>query len=121
MNVYRVLGDLSHLLSFIFLFRQLYQKRTAEGISLKSLELYALVFVCRYLDVFNFYSVYNTLFKFFYIISSTLIIYLFRFREPWKSSYQETTKKPELVHQVDLGPFKHTVSPPHAPRPPLPG
>jgi len=23
--------------------------------------------------------------------------------------YSETTKKPELVHQVDLGPFKHTV------------
>jgi len=23
--------------------------------------------------------------------------------------YRETTKKPELVHQVDLGPFKHTV------------
>ena len=38
-----------------------------EGISVKTQELYLLVFVCRYLDLFDNYSTYNTIFKVMYI------------------------------------------------------
>ena len=60
----------------------------ATGISLKTLELYLIVFVTRYLDVFtNTTSLYNTLFKIFYISASAGLVYLIRYREPFKSSY----------------------------------
>ena len=46
-----------------YLFREIH-----EGISVKTQELYLLVFVCRYLDLFENYSTYNTIFKVMYIL-----------------------------------------------------
>ena len=49
------------------------------GISLRSLELYLLVFCTRYLDLFTyFYSLYNSVLKVFYIATAALAIYLTR-------------------------------------------
>ena len=68
MNIFRLAGDLSHLLSFFFLIHRLLQKRTSQGLSLKTQELYLLVFVTRYLDLFTtLHSVYNTVMKIIYI------------------------------------------------------
>ena len=59
-----------------------------SGISLKSLELYALVFITRYLDVFtNTTSLYNTVFKIFYLTASIGLVYAIRKKEPFKSTY----------------------------------
>ena len=43
------------------------------------------VFVTRYLDLLEFISLYNTLFKIFFIVSSAYICYLmkFRFKATW--------------------------------------
>lgn len=61
---------------------------TYAGISLKSLELYALVFMTRYLDVFtNTTSLYNTCFKIFYLAASIGLVYAIRKKEPFKSTY----------------------------------
>lgn len=58
------------------------------GISLKSLELYALVFLTRYLDLFtNHTSLYNTVYKVFYLSASFGLVYLLRYREPYRSTY----------------------------------
>ena len=55
---------------------------------MKSLELYALVFVTRYLDVFtNTTSLYNTFFKVFYLSASIGLVYVIRYKEPFKSTY----------------------------------
>lgn len=102
MNIFRLLGDFSHLFSFIFLIRQIHSKKSAEGISLRSQELYALVFLCRYLDFFEFYSVYNTIFKFIYIVTSCAVVYLLHFKDPWKSSYESTTKTEDPFRSVVL-------------------
>ena len=68
MNAFRLAGDISHLASFFFLIHRLLQKRTAQGLSLKTQELYLLVFITRYLDLFtSFHSIYNTLMKCVYI------------------------------------------------------
>ncbi|CAE7897213.1 ERD2B [Symbiodinium sp. KB8] len=62
--------------------------KNANGISLKTQELYLIVFLTRYLDLFtNKTSLYNTLFKIFYIAASAGLVYLIRFREPFKSMY----------------------------------
>ena len=50
------------------------------GISRKTQELYLLVFVLRYLDLFtNFFSLYNTVMKVVYITASAGILYLMRY------------------------------------------
>ncbi|XP_053082782.1 ER lumen protein-retaining receptor 3 isoform X3 [Acinonyx jubatus] len=71
MNVFRILGDLSHLLAMILLLGKIWRSkccsgegRPGGGISGKSQILFALVFTTRYLDLFtNFISVYNTVMK----------------------------------------------------------
>jgi ER lumen protein retaining receptor len=90
MNIFRFLGDMSHVVSFIFLFYRIYKYKTTAGLSLKSQELYLLVFVTRYLDLFtNFISPYNTIMKMLYLTFSGLIVYLMRMKEPWKSTYKK--------------------------------
>ena len=92
MNLFRFAGDMSHLASFFLLIWRLHSKRNANGISLRAQELYLLVFVTRYLDLFfKFYSLYNTAMKLFYIGASGLIVYALRQREPWRSSYATNT------------------------------
>ncbi len=80
MNIFRIGGDLSHLVSFFFLLQTLYKGRSSIGISLKTQELYLLVFITRYLDLFTaWHSLYNTSMKIIYIGISALIVYGIRF------------------------------------------
>lgn len=90
MNIFRLLGDLSHLASFLFLIQRLLQRKTTLGLSLKTQELFLVVFVARYLDLFtNFISLYNSVMKMVYIGCSAYIVYLFRYKEPYKTTYEE--------------------------------
>lgn len=67
------------------------------GISLKTQELYALVFLARYLDLFtDFISVYNTIMKLVFIGSSLAILWCMRFHRVVRRSYD---------HQLDT--FRH--------------
>jgi ER lumen protein retaining receptor len=58
------------------------------GISLKTQELFLVVFVCRYLDLFTtYYSLYNSCMKILYIALTALTIYIMRYQAPIKSTY----------------------------------
>lgn len=64
---------------------------------MKTQELYLLVFVTRYLDLFtSFHSLYNTLMKIFYIAASGAIVYAFYRKEPWRSTYITNTKPKDI-------------------------
>jgi ER lumen protein retaining receptor len=64
---------------------------SCSGISLKAQEIYLIVFLARYLDLFTlFYSVYNTLLKLLFISSTAAIVILIRCSEAAKSSYSPT-------------------------------
>ncbi|KJK79196.1 hypothetical protein H634G_05436 [Metarhizium anisopliae BRIP 53293] len=69
-NVFRILGDLSHLASKGILIFAIHSNRSAEGVSLITQVLYALVFCTRYLDIFRTTILWNLLFKIVYISSS---------------------------------------------------
>jgi ER lumen protein retaining receptor len=61
------------------------------GISLRSHELYILVFIARYLDLFfNYISFYNFSFKLLYIGCTAAIIYLIKFQTPIKDTYDKS-------------------------------
>ena len=49
--------------------------------------MFLIVFITRYLDIFtNFHSVYNSIMKILYISCSAAIVYIIRFKEPWKTT-----------------------------------
>lgn len=91
MNAFRLAGDLCHVLSILVLLLRLKATKNALGISIKTQELYLLVFVCRYLDLFTtFYSLYNSVMKVLYISATAYIIYMVRKTEPFKTTYEHT-------------------------------
>ena len=93
MNIFRLIGDMAHLMSFLVILVKMQGTKSAAGacalprsplalapsltaaslalprhrragISLKTQQLYLLVFVTRYMDLFwNFISPYNTVMK----------------------------------------------------------
>lgn len=68
-----------------------------SGISLKTQELYAIVFLSRYLDLFtDFISVYNAIMKVVFIASSVAIVWYMRFHPAIRRSYDR-----------DLDTFRH--------------
>jgi len=81
MNLFRLLGDLSHLASIFILLHKIQVTRSCRGISFKTQALYVAVFVARYLDLFfRFVSLYNSAMKLFFIGSSVYILYLMKYK-----------------------------------------
>jgi len=81
MNMFRLLGDLSHLASIFILLHKIQTSRSCRGISFKTQVLYVAVFVTRYPDLlYRYLSVYNSVMKLFFIASSCYILYLMRYR-----------------------------------------
>ncbi|KAF2669333.1 hypothetical protein BT63DRAFT_258899 [Microthyrium microscopicum] len=84
-NIFRVTGDVSHILSKIILIWSIHWNRSAEGVSLITQALYILVFSTRYLDIFStpifkgFKYFYLFAVKLFYVGSSVYIVSLMTF------------------------------------------
>ncbi|KAI1006856.1 hypothetical protein K3495_g1360 [Podosphaera aphanis] len=78
MNLFRILGDLSHLLSILILLQKMHITKSCSGISFKSQTLYLIVYITRYLDLFWTFtdSFYNTIFKLLFLGSSGYTIYV---------------------------------------------
>eukprot|EP00904_Undaria_pinnatifida_P006805 jgi/Undpi1/3254/HiC_scaffold_15.g06628.m1 len=90
MNIFRLLGDMSHTASILFLLLKLRASKSAAGISLKTQELFLVVFLTRYLDLFfRFVSLYNSVMKVLYISLTSLIIYMIREQNPIKATYDK--------------------------------
>merc|ERR1719442_250081 len=103
MNVFRLLGDASHLLSFVVMFWKLFSSKSVAGISLKTQEIYVIVFCFRYLDLFwNFLSIYNWVMKIIFIVCSLSIVYIMRFGKPHKDTYNK---------EDDAFPYQYLIIP----------
>jgi len=86
MNIFRLIGDLSHLAAILILLLKIWKTRSCAGISGRAQILFALVFLTRYLDLFtSFISVYNTVMKIFFLASSIGTVYLMFFK--FKATY----------------------------------
>jgi len=94
MNLFRFLGDLLHLLSILIILEKIRRTKNCAGISLKSQELYLIVFATRYLDLFNLQhdfesglSTYNTIMKCLFLASAAYIVYLMRMK--YRATYDK--------------------------------
>ena len=90
MNLFRLAGDMCHVLSVLVLVLRLRVSKNAIGISIKTQELYLIVFITRYVDLFTtYYSMYNTLMKILYITATGYTIYMVKGTEPFKSTFDK--------------------------------
>uniref|UniRef100_A0A5B7B993 ER lumen protein-retaining receptor n=1 Tax=Davidia involucrata TaxID=16924 RepID=A0A5B7B993_DAVIN len=90
MNVFRLAGDMTHLLSIILLLLKIRTMKSCAGISLKTQELYVMVFITRYLDLFlTFFSFYNTLMKLVFLGTSIGIVWYMRYHKVVKQTYNK--------------------------------
>lgn len=79
MNIFRILGDVSHTASKCILIWAIHTNKSAEGVSLLTQLLYCLVFTTRYLDLFwvpPWFSWWNFVLKLFYMASSAYIVFI---------------------------------------------
>ncbi|KAE8077305.1 hypothetical protein FH972_015877 [Carpinus fangiana] len=90
MNLFRLLGDMTHLLSIVVLLLKIRTVKSCAGISLKTQELYVIVFLTRYLDLFTkYYSVYNTAMKLVFLGTSIGIVWYMRYHKVVKQTYSK--------------------------------
>lgn len=90
MNVFRLVGDLSHLLAILILLWKIWKTRSCAGVSGKSQLLFALVFTTRYLDLFtSFVSLYNTCMKVIFLASTYATVFLIfhKFKATYDSNH----------------------------------
>uniref|UniRef100_A0A023FMV4 ER lumen protein-retaining receptor n=1 Tax=Amblyomma cajennense TaxID=34607 RepID=A0A023FMV4_AMBCJ len=77
MNIFRLAGDLSHLLAIIILLLKIWRTRSCSGISGKSQILFSITYTTRYLDLFTtFVSPYNSIMKVVFLATSFGTLYL---------------------------------------------
>eukprot|EP01060_Flectonema_neradi_P031458 TRINITY_DN4777_c3_g1_i1.p1 TRINITY_DN4777_c3_g1~~TRINITY_DN4777_c3_g1_i1.p1 ORF type:complete len:227 (+),score=29.06 TRINITY_DN4777_c3_g1_i1:99-779(+) len=87
-NFFRQTGDLLHLLSVLIVLYKMLKMRSCSGLSLKSQFAYAVVFTTRYLPTLYYTrSYYLLVMKLFFLLTSWFIVYLMRFKVPWRASY----------------------------------
>jgi len=81
MNVFRLVGDMSHLVAIIILLLKIWKTRSCSGLSGKSQIMFALVFTARYLDMFTaFVSLYNSIMKVLFLLGTFITVYLMWFK-----------------------------------------
>ncbi|EAN32178.1 ER lumen protein-retaining receptor [Theileria parva strain Muguga] len=94
MNLFRLSGDMCHVVSLLLLIWKLKTSKNCLGISARMQELYLIVFICRYVDLFLYFiSVYNTVMKVLFITITSFSIYLIRFKPPISQTYNRKIDK----------------------------
>merc|ERR1712032_1737691 len=90
MNIFRFIADMLHFVAIILLIYRIRKSRNCIGLSCKTQEVYLAVFLLRYMDIFwNFVSVYNSVMKIFFILSTFTIIYAMRYKKPYCLTYDQ--------------------------------
>ena len=85
---FRIAGDMLHVASLLVLAFRIRKSKNCVGISCKTQELYMIVFLTRYLDIFLYFvSLYNTFMKVAYIVSTGYLIYLMRYSKIYRQTY----------------------------------
>ena len=109
MNIYKLIADFLHLLSFLILIYKLLNDQSAKGISCKTQEIYLIVFLTRYLDLLIYtISLYNTIMKILFITVTIIIIYLIRFIRTISITYNR--EKEDNFPHLNLIPFALIMS-----------
>lgn len=90
MNFLRYVGDFLHLASLLVLIVKMRNTKNCVGISCKTQEIYLIVFLTRYSDLFLYFvSFYNLTMKLAYIGLTGALIFFMRMRKPYCLTYDK--------------------------------
>ncbi|XP_074584481.1 ER lumen protein-retaining receptor B-like isoform X2 [Curcuma longa] len=90
MNAFRLAGDMTHLFSIILLLLKIRTTKSCAGVSLKTQELYVIIFITRYLDLFTkYYSFYNSMMKVVFLGTSICIVWYMRYHKVVRQTYNK--------------------------------
>eukprot|EP00932_Pfiesteria_piscicida_P014063 SRR837773.25760.p1 GENE.SRR837773.25760~~SRR837773.25760.p1 ORF type:complete len:140 (-),score=47.94 SRR837773.25760:126-545(-) len=91
MNIFRLCGDMLHLVSIMLLIFKLQRSKSCVGVSCRMQEMYSLVFCFRYLDLFwSYISLYNSVMKIIFITTTIYLVYMMRFKTPICQTYERS-------------------------------
>lgn len=86
MDVFQLIGDFLHLIAVLMLLLKILANKNVIGISYKTQEIYLVVFITRYSDMFlehHWGSIYFNSMRFIFIGISVYTIYVMRFKRPY--------------------------------------
>mmetsp|Transcript_140939 Transcript_140939/g.351423 ORF Transcript_140939/g.351423 Transcript_140939/m.351423 type:complete len:221 (+) Transcript_140939:129-791(+) len=103
MNIFRLCGDMLHVTSIMLLLYKLHKNKSCAGVSCRTQEIYAIVFFLRYVDLaWIFISLYNSVMKSMFIISTLYLVYIMRYQPPVATTYDR--EKDSFKYEIYLLP-----------------
>jgi len=90
-NVFLATGNLLHVIAIILLLHRIFIVKNAQGLSRKTQELYLLVFVTRYADLyanFGYVTFYQSFLKIVYVSSTGIIVLALTVRNQVQGTYR---------------------------------
>eukprot|EP00928_Gymnodinium_smaydae_P090249 TRINITY_DN74074_c0_g1_i1.p1 TRINITY_DN74074_c0_g1~~TRINITY_DN74074_c0_g1_i1.p1 ORF type:complete len:220 (-),score=31.10 TRINITY_DN74074_c0_g1_i1:111-770(-) len=103
-NFFRLCGDMLHVSSILLLLYKLHKSKNCTGVSCRTQELYAIVFLLRYNDLlWSYVSLYNSVMKSLFIVSTCYLVYLMRREPPVATTYDR--EKDNFNYELYLLPF----------------
>lgn len=83
MDIYQYIGDILHLGALLTLLSKILKTRNVIGISYKTQEIFLVVYVSRYMDIFFAWKgLYLLTMKILFMCLTSYIIYLIKIRKP---------------------------------------
>lgn len=80
-----------HLASIMLLLTKIHKNKSCVGVSCRMQEMYLLVFSFRYLDLlYSYISLYNSVMKIFFLLSTGYLVYLMRLKPPVNQTYDRS-------------------------------
>lgn len=103
-------ADFCHLISFFVLIKNMREKKNCLGLSYRTQEIYLVVFLLRYSDVFFLpqKSLWNSFNKCTFTFATVYIIYLMRFQRPICVSYERLLDT--FPHMMTIYPISLAVA-----------
>ena len=109
MNLFQFIADMLHLGSFVIIINQILKTQSVQELSYRTQEIYLVVFLTRYMDLFFYYiSLYNTVFKILFISATAYIIYLIKYRTPYCLGYDPNLDR--FNHYLFIYPLALTLT-----------
>lgn len=87
MDIFQLIGDFLHLMAVMMLVLKIIANRNVLGLSYKTQEIFLVVFIFRYIDIFTWRTLYLFVMKVLFISFTAYTIYLMRFKKPFSLVY----------------------------------
>ena len=109
MNILQLIADNLHLLSFLIIIAKVHKSKTVQELSYRTFEIYFVVFLTRYANIFSIWiSAYTLTYKILFLSATGYLIFLIRVKKPYKLGYNPLLDN--FPHYFFLYPLALTIA-----------